>query len=141
MLPSNERQKIKEKYKMSAAAYEKLRQKVKGPEDLEREMDRNEVMAQLKFDLETQAHMKEALQKQLEKDIAEQGIEAVLQSPDIPAELRQQLEGGNFDVTVASPVESEPDQLVIAPEGNIAEVIAVNSSLADSYLSQLQVDI
>lgn len=125
---------------MSAAAYEKLREKVKGPEDLEREMNHNEVMAQLRFDLETQPHMKDALKKQIEKDMAEGGIEAVLQNPDVPSELKQQLEQGNFDVTVASPSESEPDQLVIAPEGNVAEHIPIKSSVSDSYLSQLQVD-
>ena len=140
MLPSNERQKIREKYKMSAAAYEKLREKVKGPEDLEREMNYNEMMAQLRFDLETEPGLKDALKKQLEKDVEQGGIEAVLQNPDIPSKLKQQLEQGKFEVTVASPSEHEPDQLVIAPEGNVAEHIPVNKSLSDSYLSQLQVD-
>lgn len=140
ILPSNERQKIREKYKMSAAAYEKLREKVKGPEELQEELNRNEIMAQLKFDLETQPEMKEALKKQLEQDLKEQGIEAMLKNPDISAELRQQLESGAFEVTVASPSEKEPDQLVVVPEGNISERAALSTSVQDSYLSQLQVD-
>lgn len=140
MLPSSERQRIREKYKLSAAAYEKLREKVKGPEELKQEMEYNEVMAKLKFDLETMPDMKDALQKQVEKDLAEGGIEAVLEHPDIPADLKQQLEAGTFDVTIDSPSEDEPDQLVIVPEGNVSEKMSVSSSLSDRYLSQMMGD-
>ena len=125
MLPSSERQKIREKYKLSPAAYEKLRQKVKGPEQLGEEMQRNELMAKLKFALETEPKVKEALKQQVEKDFSEQGIE-------VPE--------GEFDVTVDSISESEPDQIVLVPEGNVSEKVSVPTSLADTYLSQLKVD-
>lgn len=138
ILPSSERQKIREKYKMSAAAYEKLREKVKGPKELKEEMAYNEMMAKLRFDLETMPELKKALKNQIEKDIAEQGIEAVLSNPSIPKELQSYIESGAFDVTVASPAEDEPDQIVLVPEGNVSERLAVSSTLSDTYLSQLQ---
>lgn len=140
MLPSNERQKIREKYKMSPAAYEKLRQNVKGPEQLKEEMQWNEQMAQLRFALETEPHIKEALQKQIEKDIAEQGIEAVVQNPDIPQELREKITSGKFEVTVDSVSEDVPDQLTIHPEGNVSEKIPISHFLTETYVSQLQDD-
>lgn len=140
ILPSAERQKLREKYKMSAAAYEKLREKVKGPEDLEREMQRNEAMAQLRFGMETEPHIKDALQKQIERDISEQGIEAVLQNPDVPQETRDALLQGNFEVSIDSVSDDVPDQIVVHPEGNVSEAIPLSRSLTDTYLSQLQDD-
>lgn len=137
MLPSSERQKVREKYKMSAAAYEKLRQKVKGPEQLKEEMQWNDIMAQLRFTMETEPRVKEALKKQIEKDIKEQGLEAVLQSPDLPAEIKKQLEQGRFEVTIDSPSEDAPDQIVVNPEGNISEKLPITLSMTESYLSQL----
>jgi hypothetical protein len=137
MLPSSERQKIRDKYKMSAAAYEKLRQKVKGPEELKQEMEWNELMAQLKFDLETDPHMKEALKKQLEQDLSEQGIEAVLENANLPEDIKKQIESGAFEIDVDSPTEDSPNQLVIAPEGNIGEKLPIAMHLTESYLSQL----
>ena len=122
---------------MSAAAYEKLRQKVKGPEELKKEMEWNDVMAQLRFGLETEPQMKEALKKQIEKDIAEQGIEAVLGLSEVPADLKQQIESGAFEIDVASPSEKAPDQLVLTPEGNVGEKIPMKKSLTESYLSQM----
>ena len=139
ILPSSERQKIREKYKLSAAAYEKLREKVKGPEDLREEMVRNEIMARLRFGLETEPAMKDALKKQIEKDIAEKGIEAVLSSLGLPDTLRQLLESGQFDVTVESSAKDAPDRLVLVPEGNVREKLPVHMMLTNAYLSQLQV--
>lgn len=140
MLPSSERQKVREKYKMSAAAYEQWREKVRerGPEYIEKEQMWNEAMAQLKFGMETEPHMKEALKQQIEKDITEQGLEAVLKNPDLPAELKQQLEAGQFDIIIDAPTEDEPDQLVLVPEGNVSEKCGLTTSLSESYLSQMQ---
>ena len=130
MLPSSERQKIKEKYKMSAAAYEKLRQKIKGPEDIEREMQGNEKMAQMKFALETEPEIKKALQEQLQKDIGEHGIEGVLESTEVSDMMRQQIKSGQFVLVV-------DESLSVAPEGNISETLPVKKALVESYLSQL----
>ena len=130
MLPPSARERLKEKYKMSAAAYEKLRQKVKGPEDLEREMAWNEVLAQLKFDCETEPAFKDVLKEKLQSDIAEQGIEAVLDATEVTETQRQQLEAGQFALEVS-------DQVTLAPEGNISESLPVKKALVESYLSGL----
>jgi flagellar motor protein MotB len=131
-LPGSAKQKKRAKYKMSAHAYEKLRQKVVGPEKARQEMEWNEAMAQLQFGLETEPQMKEAFKEQIEKDIAEQGIEAVLELSEIPADLKAQIESGGFDVSIIN------DQIVLNPEGNIGEKIPMKRSLTESYLSQLQ---
>ncbi|MBT4119829.1 MAG: hypothetical protein HOG89_02170 [Candidatus Peribacter sp.] len=136
-LPGTAKQKQNAKYKMSARAYEKLRQKVVGPEKAKQEMQRNEAMAQIKFGLETEPEFQEAFKQQIEKDIAQQGIEAVLSNPDISNEMKQQIESGSFDIDVTSPSEDVPDQLVIKPEGNVGEKIPLSKSLTESYLSQL----
>lgn len=136
-LPSNEKQKIKDRFRMSASAYEKMRESVKGPEDLKDELQWNEMMAQLKFTLETEKKIKDALKQQIESDMKESGIEAVLQNSDIPQEIRQQLESGKFDVTVGAPKEDEHDQLILVPEGNVDEKIPVRFSMSETYVSQL----
>lgn len=127
-LPPSTRERIKEKYKMSAAAYEKLRQKVKGPEDLEREMQWNDVLAQLQFDCETEPDFSDALKNQIQEDIKEQGVEAVLESTELSDEQKQQLEVGRFQLEIG-------DQVALAPEGNIAESLPVKKSLVESYLT------
>ena len=130
-LPGSAKQKKRAKYKMSAHAYEKLRQKVVGPEKARQEMEWNEAMAQLQFGLETEPQMKEAFKEQIEKDIAEQGIEAVLELSEIPADLKAQIESGGFDVSIIN------DQIVLNPEGNIGEKIPMRKAVTESYLSQL----
>lgn len=139
ILPPNERHRLREKYKMSAAAYEKLREKVKGPEDLEREMLWNEAMAKLKFGLETEPALKQALTQQIERDIAERGIENVLMLPEAGA---QKLHGviGQFEVTVEHGADNTPDQLVLVPEGNVQEKIPVKRGQAESYIAQMITD-
>lgn len=137
LIPGNERQRIKEKYKLSESAYEKLRDKVKGPEDIAEEMLWNEAMAQLKFGMETEPHMGEALKKQIEKDIAEQGIDAVLDNSDLSDEVQKLLREGKFDVRVDAPANNAPDQIVIKPEGNVSDKLPIRMSLCQSYVSQL----
>ena len=122
---------------MSPSAYEKMRERVKGPEDLKDELMWNEAMAQLKFTLETEKTVKDALKKQIESDMKEGGMEAVLQNPDIPQEIRQQLEDGKFDVTVGAPKEDAHDRLVLVPEGNVDEKMPIRFSMSESYVSQL----
>jgi hypothetical protein len=136
-LPGTAKQKKRAKYKMSAAAYEKLRKKVVGPEKAKQEMQMNESMAQLKFGLETEPELKKALKSQIEKDIQEQGIEAVLALSEVPADLKQQLESGGFDISIDSPSDEASDQLVLTPEGNVGEKIPMKKSLMESYLSQM----
>ncbi len=130
-LPSNERAKIRARLR-SPEAYEKLREKVKGPEDLERDMEKNEALAELKFALETEPKAKNALKAQIEKDIAEQGIESML--GEVNPEFVYALEQGNFDVAVDS------DQVVVIPEGVVAEKLPVSQKVSDTYIQQFVFD-
>ncbi|MBM3231179.1 hypothetical protein FJZ28_02515 [Candidatus Peregrinibacteria bacterium] len=140
-IPANERQRIRERYRLSESAYEKLRENVKGPEDLEREMIRNDALAQLKFGLETEPAMKSALRKQVEKDIAEKGMESLMHIEDLPVDLRREIENGKFEITVDAVGDSAHDQIVIVPEGNVRDAIPMKSSVTDSYLAALRVNI
>jgi len=136
-LPSGEKQKIRERFRMSPAAYEKMRESVKGPEDLEKEQAWNEAMAQLKFTLETEPEAQKALAEQISSDIEEGGIESVLENSDISTEIQSSIESGNFEVTIDAPSEDAHDQIVLVPEGNISEKIPIRFSLSETYVSQL----
>lgn len=136
-LPSGEKERVRERFRMSPAAYEKMRERVKGPEDLKEEMQWNESMAQLKFALETEKELKDALTEQIASDIESSGLEKVLENSDLPKEIRDQLKRGEFDVHVDTPAEAERDNIVLVPEGNIAEKIPINFSLSETYVSQL----
>lgn len=131
LMPSSERQRVREKYKMSAAAYEQLREKVTGPEEMEREMRKNEQLASLKFALETEPTVKEALKKQIEKDLSEDS-EGVLESSVSHEVLSSFLEEG-FDVSI----DSDSDKMVIHPEGNVTETVAISSHVRDAYASEM----
>lgn len=133
-IPSKEREKIRKRMR-SPEAYAALREKVKGPVDLEREMDRNEAMAELKFEMETQPALKEALKKQVERDLLEKGIEGILEQ--LPSsESRRALEQGTFQLSVSSHPTTHQDQLVAIPEGNVQEKMPIKMSLCNQYLAQ-----
>lgn len=134
-IPSGERMKLRRRLR-SPEAYEKLREKVKGPEDLERELKRGEALAELHFALETEPGVHDALKAQLEKDLREQGIDAVIEAANISPDIRQTLERGKFALTVSQHPVTHHDVLAVAPEGNVQEKIPVNRSLSDRYASQ-----
>ena len=125
LLPSHEKQKIRECCR-SPEEYERLREKVKGPEDLEREMKVNESFASLSFQLETQPKLRELLKDQVRQDIEEHGIEKVLEVP---------LEAGEFEVLIEENPDTHEDQLVVAPEGNVAEKVIINPQFSEKYLA------
>ena len=136
LLPSQERQKIRELKKRSPEEYEKLREKVKSVEQISEEMDRNEQLAELSFAMEAEPKLKEALQKQIENDITEQGIEAVIYAPEgLDPSVQEALQNG-FDVRVAEHPESHKDQIMILPSGNVQEQLPVNFSLSEQYVQQ-----
>jgi len=134
-LPSHERERIRKRMR-SPEAYEALRQRVKGPEDLEKEMQRSEKMAELNFALESEPQMKDRLKSQIEKDMREQGIEAVIESEKIPDDMKKTIEQGKFIVAVSSHPSTHNDALVIVPEGNVQEKIPVKVSFSDQYGTQ-----
>jgi hypothetical protein len=134
-LPTNERTKLRKRMR-SAAEYEKLRENVKGPEDLEKEMNRNEGLAELRFAMETQLEVKNALKKQMEKDMREQGIESVIESERLSPEQRKSLETGKFAVAVSMHPSTHQDHLVVISEGNVQEHIPLKASFNDRYVAQ-----
>jgi|TARA_Y100000310_G_C20422691_1_gene687429 hypothetical protein len=119
----------------SPAEYERLRERVKGPEDLEREMEQNELLAELKFALETEPHVQEELRKEIEKDLGEQGIEQMLESDDISPEAEQALASGSFEVGIDTNPDTGHDQIVLQPEGNVSEKIALQKSVGEQYIA------
>ena len=120
---------------MSPDAYERLREKVKGPDDLEKELKRGEQMAELSFELQTDEKLREKLRSQAHEDLRTQGIENVFDVQKISLESRKALEQGKFLLAVASHPATHEDQLVAVPEGNVQERIPIKTLLSDQYIS------
>jgi hypothetical protein len=133
-LSSHEAQKVRKRMR-SPEAYEKLRERVKGPEDLEKEMQRSEKLAELNFAMESEPKTHENVKKQVEKDIAEKGVEHVLEAHP-SADARHSLEQGKFIVQVSSHPKTHEDALVAVPEGNVQEKLPIKPSFSDKYVSQ-----
>lgn len=136
LMPSSERQKLRELKKHSPEEYERLRERVKSVEQISEEMSHNEQMAELSFALSAEPGLKEALMKQVQEDLQEQGIEGVLESSNISEEDRAKLDQGAFDVRVDAHPETQQDQIVLVPEGNVQEKIPISSSLGEQYVQQ-----
>ncbi len=134
-LPSREREKIRRKLR-SPAEYDRLRERVKGPEDLERELGRAEHVAELHFALESSPEKARELKTKIQEDIAEQGIDAVLDAPALPPDLKKKLEQGKFAVAVSSSSHAE-DALVVVPEGTVQEKLPVKPSFSQQYATSL----
>ena len=135
-IPSREREKIRKRMR-SPEAYAALREKVKGPEDLEREMERNEKMAELKFHLESEPTFQDRLRLEVVRDIENQGIEHVIEGHPLDAESTKALERGAFRLTVSSHPKTYEDVLMLLPEGAVQEKIPIRSAVSERYLSGL----
>lgn len=136
-LPSNERMKIRKRMR-SEAEYERLRESVKGPEDLERELEKQDAVAEASFDLQSEPALQEATRAQVQEDIREQGIDAVLEAAgDLPPDVRSALEEGKFSVVVESLPDTHEDRMAVVPEGNVSEKIPLVSGLSEQYISGL----
>ena len=133
-LPTNERRKLRKM--MSPEAYERLREKVKGPEDLEKELRRGEQMAELSFELQTDQELREKLRTACAEDMREQGIDAVLDSGKLSPDAKKALEQGKFMLAVSSHPATHDDQLVAVPEGNVQEKIPLKPVFSDRYVAQ-----
>ena len=133
-IPTHERQKLRRM--MSPEAYEKLRERVKGPEDLEHEMERNKQMADVSFLLESEPALHETLKANVERDIREKGMETVLEGTP-SEEAKAALEHGKFMLKVSTHPKTHLDQLVIVPEGKVQEKLPFKASLNEAYCAQL----
>jgi hypothetical protein len=125
-LPTHERQRLIERF--TEVDPERRKKFVVGPERMKQMLQENEVMANLKFALETEPKLREALRSQMQEDIAEHGFLAV---------LGQELKG-DFDVKVAEHPQTHDDQIVAVPEGNVQESIPLQPTFNEQYLSQFQ---
>lgn len=137
-IPSNERQRLKERFRLSEAEYEKLREKVKGPEDLEHEMKHNELLAELKFAMEAEPTIAHALKEQVREDADRHGLESVLRIEYAPDAIKKAIEQGKFSLTVRSHPKTQVDQLVVVPEGGVAEALPVTLRFSEQYLGQFK---
>jgi DNA-directed RNA polymerase sigma subunit (sigma70/sigma32) len=135
-IPSHERERIRKRMR-SPEEYERLRERVKGPEDLEREMGHNERMAEVGFALESDPKFAEHLRSHVEKDLAEQGIENVLEKVPQNPDTKKAIERGKFKLQVSSHPSTHRDQLMVVPEGNVQEKIPVKPQMSDRYSSHL----
>ena len=134
-IPSNERMKLRRRMR-SPEAYERLREKVKGPEDLAKEMRQSETLAELHFSLESEPSVQNALKAQVEKDLQERGIDGVIDVVSLPPDVRQALEQGKFTLTVSAHPQSHHDALAVLPEGNVAVKLPLKQSFNDRYVGQ-----
>lgn len=134
-LPAHEQKRLKKK--MSAAAYEKLRESVKGPEDLEKELKRADKMAALHFALESEPKLQERMRSSVEQEIKDHLEETVEHSKNLSPAVLSALTKGNFTVAVAPHPHSHHDVLVVVPEGNIQEKVVIAKSPSDRLMSQM----
>jgi hypothetical protein len=132
ILPSSERAKIRKRMR-SPAAYEKMRQSVKGPEDLEREMEKNASMAELKFALETEPVVHEVLRQEIERILKEEGIEKVLEIHAASRTGIDAINDGNFDVRIVLDDTGNGEQMVLHPEGNVQEKIPLKPAFSEKF--------
>lgn len=136
-IPSVERQRIREKLRLSEAEYARLREKVKGPEDLEREMERSALLAELRLGMELEPKLGEALRAQVQEDIRVHGVPSVLEQSSLSADVEQALIKGDFTLSVL-PDNRNVDRLVLVPEGKVAEAVAVSQTFSEQYAGQLK---
>ncbi len=136
-LPGGVRERIQKRMR-SPAEYAALREKVKGPEDLEREMEKNDALAELKFALETEPALHDALKASIERDVREHGMENVMEIDGASPESKKAMERGAFMLKVSSRPSTHQDALVAVPEGSVQETIPLKPAIMDRYVAQLQ---
>jgi len=134
-VPSHEREKIRKRMR-TPEAYEKTRDKVKGPEELARDMEKNERMAEFRYSLETKPEVRESLRQQIEKDVKEHGVEALLELRRSSPETKKAIESGKFRIVVSSHPTHNQDILAVVPEGKVQERIPLKPAASERYLSQ-----
>ncbi|MFH0851594.1 MAG: hypothetical protein V1876_02490 [Candidatus Peregrinibacteria bacterium] len=137
-IPTAERQRLKERFHLSEAQYEKLREKVKGPEDLAEEMKRNELLAELKFAMDAEPVLAQALRKQVQEDLRLHGLPSVVESLHLSNGIKKAMEQGRFTITVQPNATSHVDQLVVVPEGKVAEALPIAQKFSEQYLGQFK---
>lgn len=122
---------------MSPAAYEKLRERVKGPEDLEREMEKSAGLAELRLEMETMPEVGEQLRQSIDADVREQGSEQVFDLQLATPNAQKALEQGKFTLAVSSHPVTHEDALVALSEGAVQEKLPVKPAFAEKYVGNI----
>ena len=122
---------------MSPEAYEKLRERVKGPEDLEKEMEKSAGLAELRLEMETKPEVGERLRSSIGADMREQGSAEVFDLQLASPDAQKALEQGKFTLSVSSHPLTHEDALVAMPEGNVQEKLPVKPAFSEKYVSQV----
>lgn len=136
-LPSAAREKIRRRMR-SEAEYERLRERVKGPEDLEKELGRAEALAEIHFALKSNPEHARELHANVLRDLQDKGSESVLEKGDLPPEIKKALENGKFTLSVESLPQKKEDALVVIPEGTVQEKLPVKPSFTEQYAGALR---
>jgi hypothetical protein len=137
-IPSVERQRLRERFRLSPEEYERLRERVKGPREVAEEMERNELLAELKFAMEAEPRLAEALRAQVQEDVRRFGLPSVLQSLHLSDALSGAIAEGKFTISVRPDPKTNQDQLVVIPEGRVAEALPVAQKFSEQYLGQFK---
>ena len=129
-LANPEREKIRKRMR-SEAAYEKLRERVKGPEDLEREMERSDRMAEAHLALESDSKAQEKAKEEVQS-----ALEDLFEEQPSP-EVQQKIAEGNFKVAISSHPSTHEDVMTVVTEGNVQEKIPLKSAVSDKISQSL----
>ncbi len=134
-LPTHEQKRLKRM--MSAAAYEQLREKVKGPEDLKEELKKGEQLAEVHFLMESNPEAGETSKQLIERDLKENPSDVIDHSEKLNAETLAALKEGKFTVSVRPHPVTKEDALVLLPEGTVHEAIPLKPSYQESSVASL----
>ncbi len=133
LLPSSEKRRIRKKMR-SPEVYEKTREKVKGPEELEDELKVRESLADIKFGIETSSEKYSELKEKMDASISESGIENIVDINDTSKESVKALEEGLYEIQIESDNSNNPEQIVLLPEGNVSEKIPLQKSISEKFI-------
>lgn len=122
---------------MSAAAYERLREKVKGPEDLEQELSKGEALAEIHFALESDPTMHERARTTIEKELLQDPDGTLEHAESLSPAAREAIAKGRFTVQVGPHPKEHHDAVLLVPEGNVQETIALKPALSDRFVAGL----
>lgn len=131
LLPIPEQKKLRKRLR-SPHEYAESRADVQGPEELQADMEKNHILAELRFQLETERPLQEALKSKIQEDLKLNGMEALIDG----ALDAQVLEAGDFEVKMISNEETGEDALAVLPHGNPKEALPIKQTFAEQYVAQ-----
>ena len=129
-LAGSERQKIRKRMR-SEAAYEKLRERVKGPEDLERELERSDRMAEVHLALESDPKVQEKVKEEVRANSED------LFEEEPSQEVQKKIAEGKFKLAFSSHPSTHEDVMTVVTEGNVQEKIPLKATMSDKLVNSI----